>query len=303
MSKDIELDNIVLRKLIESDVPQILDIWRENNLYEGLYTIQTFATCDPDGFYVAYDLNEVIGACAGPKSNENIAFIGLYCIHKDYQGLGLGLKLFKKIREHLGDDINIGLGAVPSQINTYKEKAGFQVEDIHRMVVFEGKAYGSEQLTQEIDGIFVQPINDTITERVIEYDAGITKYRRDQILRLTFNEPMSIAMAAIRIADDTIAGFGCLKSSNIDEVINGPLYADTSSIAELLMHNLLHSFHSALENGLIYFALNGTPDSSKLAEKLGLIRKEEVPRLFTKAIPDADVSRIYSILTPNFSPF
>ncbi|RWS24706.1 GNAT family acetyltransferase-like protein [Leptotrombidium deliense] len=247
---------------------------------------------------------KVIGACAGPRSTADIAFIGLYCVHKDYQGLGLGLKLFKKVREELGD-INIGLGAVPSQISTYRDKAGFTVEDKTRMIVFEGKVTGLENLTNAVDGVSVVSICDSLMPQVIDYDESITKYRRDAIIQLTCTEPLSISMAAVRKENnsDIVLGFGCVKRSNIDEVIMGPLYANNDLIAEVLITSLINSFPPAVQHGLIIFALNGSIGALTIPEKLGLERKEEVPRLYTKSVPDADVSRIYSILTPNFSPY
>ena len=41
--------------MTEEDVPQVLQIWGDNNLHEGTYTIQSFLRVDPEGFVVAVE--------------------------------------------------------------------------------------------------------------------------------------------------------------------------------------------------------------------------------------------------------
>jgi len=36
-----------------SDVPEVLEIWKEVGLYEGTHSIDSFLEVDPNGFYVA----------------------------------------------------------------------------------------------------------------------------------------------------------------------------------------------------------------------------------------------------------
>ena len=46
-----------VRQMRPEDVDQVLNLWKIYQLYEGKHTIQTFMAIDPDGFYVAEDLN------------------------------------------------------------------------------------------------------------------------------------------------------------------------------------------------------------------------------------------------------
>ena len=41
--------------MTEEDVPQVLQIWGDNNLHEGTHTIQSFLRVDPEGFVVAVE--------------------------------------------------------------------------------------------------------------------------------------------------------------------------------------------------------------------------------------------------------
>ena len=42
-----------IRLMKKEEIPQVLDLWRETNLSEGTYSIDTWYEYDPEGFYVA----------------------------------------------------------------------------------------------------------------------------------------------------------------------------------------------------------------------------------------------------------
>lgn len=47
-----------IRRMRPEDVPAVLEIWAANDLHEGLHTIQSFMSVDPDGFVVAVEVEE-----------------------------------------------------------------------------------------------------------------------------------------------------------------------------------------------------------------------------------------------------
>lgn len=47
-----------VRLMNDDDIEQVLDIWSEIGLYEGLHSIQTFKKIDEFGFYVAINLED-----------------------------------------------------------------------------------------------------------------------------------------------------------------------------------------------------------------------------------------------------
>lgn len=49
-----------IRRMHETDVSQVLEIWAENNLHEGTGTIQSFLRVDPNGFYVAVEMENAV---------------------------------------------------------------------------------------------------------------------------------------------------------------------------------------------------------------------------------------------------
>ncbi len=66
--------------------------------------------------------------CAGVFVNPDTAFIGLYAVRPKYQKLGIGIRMWRQIKAHIGDR-NAGLYAVPEHLVMYRDRAGFTHED------------------------------------------------------------------------------------------------------------------------------------------------------------------------------
>src|SRR5699024_4605328 len=47
-----------IRRMRVEDVPAVLEIWADNDLHEGIDTIQSFMAVDPDGFVVAVEVSD-----------------------------------------------------------------------------------------------------------------------------------------------------------------------------------------------------------------------------------------------------
>lgn len=53
--------------------------------------------------------------------DPSVAFIGLYAVRPPLQGNGIGMNMWTKMMEHIGDG-NAGLYAVPKHLKTYRDK-------------------------------------------------------------------------------------------------------------------------------------------------------------------------------------
>lgn len=54
-------------------------------------------------------IGTILGMCGGVFVHPSIAFIGLYAVRPEYHGKGIGIKIWKKVMEHIGGQ-NAGLG-------------------------------------------------------------------------------------------------------------------------------------------------------------------------------------------------
>lgn len=187
------------------------------------------------------------------------------------------------------------------------------MKDERNMYVYDADQVDLENLVKDMENIRISLITGAQDEEelllpaVIQYDARVHGYSRAKLLSATFREPDTISMVATDKEEKSpaaVVGYGCLRTNNIDKAMAGPIYADNDAVAELLIYKMIQSFPVARNNGLLYMTLDSNPGGVRIAEKLGLTLREELPRFFRKEnIPKADFGRIYCIHTPNFSLF
>lgn len=96
--------------------------------------------------------------------------------------------------------------------------------------------------------------------KIIAFDEKIVNHNRDKLLRLTFNEPETISRVAIDLDNGNILGYGCLRKSNANKALNGPIYCKNDQVSELLICNLIKNFQPT-KNGLVLMI----PDSKFLS--------------------------------------
>lgn len=253
--------------------------------------------------------------CAGVFVDPGVAFLGLYAVRPEFQGLGIGIKIWKAIMHHVGER-NAGLYAVPEHLHTYRDLAGFSVQDSIRMIVYESDCLLTTQdLVKAIGNVLVTEITDQVFDRVARYDQSVAHVDRSHLLRLTFQQKDTLSLVAFETncsrpgsESETnevrkVVGYISFRLNNIGKAMAGPLYADNDAVAELLVNEAIQKFPIACSKGLLYMTLDSSPGGIRIAEKLKLDYSEHLPRLFRKAIPVADFNRIYCIFSPNFSPF
>lgn len=139
-------------------------------------------------------LGKIIGMCSGTFTRPDTAFMGFYAVEPDYQGLGVGRKLWSTTLERLDSRTNVGLYGVPSMSHKYK-KAGFILEDSIRMIIYESKPGETLKLDtsqlkdiDELLGCRLQLIDsnieDSMLKKLIEYDQSVQKFSRERLLKL-----------------------------------------------------------------------------------------------------------------------
>ena len=252
--------------------------------------------------------------CAGVFVDPKVAFVGLYAVRPEFQGLGIGIKIWRTIMHHVSDR-NAGLYAVPEHLHTYRDVAGFVLEDSRKMIVYESDCLlTTDDLVKAIGNVFVAEISEETEQRVMEYDESVTHANRSRLLHQTFRQEGSLSLVAFETSRSRpgssetsevrkVLGYLCLRVNNIGKAMAGPLYADNDGVAELLMSEAIARFPLATSKGLLYMTLDSSPGGIRIADKLKLDYGEHLPRLFTKEIPVADFDRIYCIHSPNFSPY
>jgi len=91
----------------------------------GIHDAEYFYSTDPEGYFVAYLDDEIVGAVSAVAYSSSFGFIGFFMVKPEYRGHRIGIKLGYKALEYL-EDCNIGLDGVENKIRNY-ETYGFKL--------------------------------------------------------------------------------------------------------------------------------------------------------------------------------
>ena len=300
-----------IRLMKPEDVDQCLDIFRDHGLGTSAHGLRTFREIEPNGCHVLTpedDDTEVIAFTAVSKFDPRAAIVSFYGTKPGYQGLGLGIKVWREMMKFLEDVKNIGLSASPAEVSTYRNKSGFIVTDPHCMLVFDSnQATSPENIApseEEKEKIKILALDDVSWKDILTYDAAIVGFDRERLLKLSLYEPDTVALVAVDESGHVV-GYGAMKPTNMtgtNKGFLGPLYADNSSVAKVLMYNLMNQYPNSIKNGFLTFILDSQADAITLAKKVGLKEEFSCPKLYTKEIiTGVNYDKVYGLLSPGFS--
>lgn len=248
----------------------------------GLADDACFAVVDPQGFFIG----ELEGAPAATVSCVNydasFAFLGFYMVREDLRGRGFGLRIWKAAIAHAGPRV-IGLDGVVAQQQNYR-KSGFEL-------AYANVRYGGTVAPPDAPQAGVVALTEIPLAAVEAYDATVFPAPRTAFLRAWINSPGHLGRAFVR--DGRLAGWGvirpCRKGSKI-----GPLVADDRATAELVLSALL----AGVGGGEIFLDIPSiNRDAVSLAQDLGLAPVFETARMYTGAIPQLRLERVFGVTT------
>ena len=114
-----------IKPFTPADLDVVTRLAREQDFAPGVGDIEIYANTDRQGIWLAWLDNEPVGCIAAVTYNPGYAFIGLFAVKSEYQGQGLGRRLWEHALETLSNVDCIGLEAAVQMVSFY-EKAGFE---------------------------------------------------------------------------------------------------------------------------------------------------------------------------------
>ena len=247
----------------------------------GLRDAESFYAADPDGFLIGVLDGEPIACISAVSYEGTFGFIGLYIVAPPHRGKGYGIAIWKRAMERLAGH-NVGLDGVVAQQDNYR-RSGFVLA--YRNVRFEGRGGGDAP-----DGL--------VDARAVPFDALCAYDRRAfpaaraTFLRAWIDQPGAIALASVD--GDSVRGYGVIRPCREGFKI-GPLFADTPAIADALYRGL--ASRAPKESPVFLDVPESNAAAVGLTARYGMRRVFETARMYTGAVPDVDVQRVFGVTT------
>ena len=212
-----------LRPMRADEVPAILDWAAAEGWNPGHDDAPAFVAADPAGFFVADAGSGPVAAISVVNHDPRFAFLGLYIVHPDWRGQGIGKALWDHALAHAGGR-TVGLDGVPAQQDNYR-LSGFA--SAGQTARFQGTLPG-------IPDPAIRPVARRDLPRLIALDRAANGYGKAAFLTAWLTDTATRRTLLIGPGDRP-SGFVTLRACRIGTKI-GPLIAATDAEARTLLH-------------------------------------------------------------------
>ncbi|XP_014672253.1 PREDICTED: uncharacterized protein LOC106812793 [Priapulus caudatus] len=282
-------DVCTIREAVESDLPHVMEWWRDAFNFEfDLETLKIMLQHGEGGgsFTAVTSSGEPIGFVNCAVAGDT-AFGGHYIVRRDARGTGAGRLLSQRLLAHVGGQRSLGINSVAYRVAPNK-KIGFTTESFTMTFRYYTVNHAApppldddDVIGTTSDDVIVKPYDEGMLEAVLAYDRGIAGHDRGAYLRPCLRAYGKLTMVAMdAAAAGAITGYA-VASDMTGCVSHGifPLYGDDPRVQRHLLASLL----AALPDGAEACAL--TPDAnahaSRMLERIGFRYDLQTTRMYT----------------------
>ena len=222
--------SLLIRNMKRGELDQIIDWAADEGWNPGLHDADVFWAADPDGFIVAEKDGHLIGGGSIVSYEGRFGFMGLFIMHPEHRGKGLGGQLWhqrlKRLIQRLNSPPLIGMDGVFNMQDWYSQ-GGFRF--VARDLRYEGiaQSHGPSGVTVDV--------SDAPFSLLDDYDAAHFPARRSRFLQNWIRYPGSIGKAVF--SDNKLQAYGLIRPCREGFKV-GPLFADDLSLASHVFHDL-----------------------------------------------------------------
>jgi GNAT superfamily N-acetyltransferase len=278
------MEDLRIRGLGPGDPAFIRSLVLEERWNAGVHDVETFSEVDPDGWIVAEVAGRPVGIVLATRWNERHGWIGLYIVHRDFRGRGIGLELFASALERLAPRV-VGLDGDARQQANYR-RSGFV--DVHANTRWRGPA---RLWSGRFDAAEIVDARELPIERLVGLDARAVGAPRPQLIGAWLAQPEARHMALVR--DGHVAGMATARPARLGWKI-GPLYAVDATGASALLAAITRDLDPDVECWLDTPNVNTAVTA--LMKEVGAAGAPTSGRMVRGEAPDADTSVMFALL-------
>lgn len=272
-----------IRTMTRDEVRLAVDWAATEGWNPGLHDAQTFASADPDGFFVGELDGQPVATMSMVKYGPAFAFLGLYIVHPEFRGRGLGWAIWQHGMACAAGR-QVGLDGVVTQQDNYR-KSGFRLA--WRNLRYQGKGLPTQRTSACIGPLAALPF-DTVQA----YDAPFFPADRSTFLRTWITQPDAHAFGYVEHGQ--LHGYGVMRRCRVGWKI-GPLVADREAVAEALY--LALATHAGVDVPVYLDLPEPNAAAVDLMHHHGMKVVFETARMYTGEAPRLPVDRLYGVTT------
>ncbi len=243
---------------------------------------------DREAFIALRKNNELVGGGSIISYDGLYGFMGLFIMRVDYRGQGLGAKLWCYRRDRLIGRLQstaaIGMDGVFNMAPFYA-RGGFSLA--HRDLRYEGIAKGYKSSE-------VRVLNNIPFETLDAYDKKHFPVPRSAFIKAWISQPGVMGYAIFK--HDHLVGYGVARPCHQGYKI-GPLFADSTDIAESILSSLL----AEIKGEKVQIDIPEPNQSAlKLATNFGLVESFGCARMYRGNVNPVPIKNIYSVTSYEF---
>lgn len=275
------LTNYVITRMTPEEMQLAMQWAAYEGWNPGLNDIACFYAADPKGFFAGKLNGQIIAMGSAVIYDEQFAFCGFYRVDPLYRQQGYGRELTRARMEYMGSR-NAGIDGMPAFLSNY-EGLGYHF-------AYKNARYVNQGLpANRLIAATIMPLLPEHLDVLNEYDRRHFPAMRRHFLQCWIQQPQGLALGWF--LHGQLKGYGviraCLQGFKV-----GPLFADTTTIAEELFTALI----SHAKGEAVYLDIPEiNPHAIALVNHFDMKKTFETCRMYLKEPPNLPMEHIFGI--------
>lgn len=261
--------NCIIRPATLDDLQIVIDWAASEGWNPGLNDAACFHAADPSGFFVGESEGRLVSAISAVKYGKSFAFIGLYIVHPDFRGRGIGMATWNHALNSVAGR-NLGLDGVLEQAGNYCSSGFSLAYSTIRYRMLGGSEGATSFDWRALSG----------QTSIRSFDRRYFPADRGAFLDAWLTQPG--AVFGVKQSNLHIEAYGVMRRCREGWKI-GPLFAEGTSAAEHVLEQLAGQ---AEELPVFIDVPQCNREAVAMVDRIGMQPVFETVRMYTKGIPE-----------------